>query len=113
MGGNEIVEICERDALKPTARLFGTSKEQLGKFDDYEGCANLVYQFTRDDQPRILRISYRSNISTNPIRKFRRGCGIKSIASKMTSRILVSSMRCFRQRDRLSCRLLAEKRNLL
>lgn len=61
MNRNEIAEICERDVLKPAARLFGTSKEQLSKFDDYEGCANLVYQFTYSDQPRVLRISYRSD----------------------------------------------------
>jgi Ser/Thr protein kinase RdoA (MazF antagonist) len=61
MNRNEIAEICERDVLEPAARLFGTSKEQLGKFDDYEGCANLVYQFTHSDQPRVLRISYRSD----------------------------------------------------
>ena len=59
MNRNKIVEICEREALKPAARQFGTSKDALEKFDDYEGCANLVYQFTRDNQPRILRISYR------------------------------------------------------
>jgi Ser/Thr protein kinase RdoA (MazF antagonist) len=58
---NEVVQICENDVLDPAARSFGTTKDQLGKFDDYEGCANLVYQFTRDDQPRILRISYRSD----------------------------------------------------
>lgn len=61
MNRNEIAEICERDVLEPAARLFGTSKEQLSKFDDYEGCANLVYQFTHSDQPHVLRISYRSD----------------------------------------------------
>jgi len=59
MDRNAIIEICERDALDTASCLFGISKDQLGKFDDYEGCANLVYQFTRDDRPRILRISYR------------------------------------------------------
>ena len=61
MDRNKIVEVCERDVLDTAVRLFGASKDQLSKFDDYEGCANLVYQFKRDDQPRILRISYRSD----------------------------------------------------
>ena len=56
----EITNICERNVLATAARLFGTSKERLGKFDDSEGCVNLVYQFDCDGQPRILRISYNS-----------------------------------------------------
>ncbi len=57
----EIVQICEKDVLDPAARLFGTSKDHLKKFDDYEGCANLVYQYEMDGQQRILRISFRSD----------------------------------------------------
>ena len=57
----EIVQICERDILETAARLFGASNNRLGKFDDYEGCTNLVYQYQRDGQPRILRISYRDD----------------------------------------------------
>lgn len=56
-----IVQICERDVLEAAARLYGTTKSFLGKFDDYEGCANLVYQYEREGQPRVLRISYRSD----------------------------------------------------
>jgi Ser/Thr protein kinase RdoA (MazF antagonist) len=59
MDRDKIVDICERDVLNAAARLFGTSKVHLGKFADYEGCANLVYQYERDGQPRVLRISYR------------------------------------------------------
>ena len=59
MDRNEIAQICERDVLETAAHLFGTTKDCLGKFDDYEGCANLVYQYERDGQQRILRISYR------------------------------------------------------
>src|SRR5512145_1870017 len=59
MKREEIVQICKREVLESAARLFGTSSNQLGKFDDYEGCANLVYRYERDDQPRILRISCR------------------------------------------------------
>ncbi len=59
MQREEAAQICERDVLEPAARLFGTSKERLGKFDDYEGCANLVYHYEQAGQPRVLRLSYR------------------------------------------------------
>ena len=61
MNREEAVELCERDVLNNAARLFGTSKSALGKFDDYEGCANLVYQYEHDGEQRILRISFRSD----------------------------------------------------
>jgi Ser/Thr protein kinase RdoA (MazF antagonist) len=61
MNREEAVELCERDVLNTVTRLFGTSKSALGKFDDYEGCANLVYQYESDGQQRILRISFRSD----------------------------------------------------
>lgn len=61
MNREEAVELCERDVLSTAARLFGTSKSALGKFDDYEGCANLVYQYETNGQQRILRISFRSD----------------------------------------------------
>ncbi len=59
MNRNEIALICEQKVLDAAAALFGTSKESLGKFGDYEGCANLVYRYEVDGQPRVLRISYR------------------------------------------------------
>ena len=61
MKREDIIQLCEQEALDTAARMFGTSKDQLGKFDDYEGCANLVYQFKHGDQPRVLRISYRAD----------------------------------------------------
>lgn len=54
----EITELCERHVLDTAARLFGTSKDRLGKFEDSEGCVNLVYQYECDGQARVLRISY-------------------------------------------------------
>jgi len=63
----EITRICERDVLETAARLFGTSKDRLGKFEDSEGCANLVYYFERDGQQRILRISFRTDRSLENI----------------------------------------------
>lgn len=68
MNRNEIVHICERDVLGPAARLFGTSQDRLSKFDDYEGCANLVYWYEYDGQPRVLRISYRPDRSVECVR---------------------------------------------
>jgi Ser/Thr protein kinase RdoA (MazF antagonist) len=58
MNRDEVTTLCEHEVLEPAARLFGTTKEALHKFDDSEGCANLVYQYELDSQPRILRISY-------------------------------------------------------
>lgn len=66
MQRNAIIQICETQVLDRAARLFGTYKSRLQKFEDYEGCANLVYQYERDGQARILRISY------NPARSFER-----------------------------------------
>ena len=59
MDREEITQLCEQEALEPAVRLFNTSKDRLGKFDDYEGCANLVYHYENEGQPRILRLSYR------------------------------------------------------
>jgi Ser/Thr protein kinase RdoA (MazF antagonist) len=59
MNRSEITQICERDVLETAARLFGTSKARLGKFEDSEGCANLVYYFECGGEQRILRISFR------------------------------------------------------
>lgn len=63
-----ITQLCEREVLGTATRLFGTSKDRLSKFDDSEGCVNLVYQYQRDDQPRILRISYNPNRPVELIR---------------------------------------------
>ncbi len=58
MNREEITQICEREVLEPAARLFGTSKAGLIKIPDSEGCANLVYEYQRNGQARILRLSY-------------------------------------------------------
>ena len=64
----EITRLCERQVLGAAAGLFGTSQEVLGKFDDYEGCANLVYHYEHEGQPRILRLSYRQDRPAELIR---------------------------------------------
>ncbi len=59
MQREEIRRLCEKEALDTAARLFGTQKADLKVFDSYEGCANLVYEYMRSDQPFILRVSFR------------------------------------------------------
>lgn len=59
MERGEITQLCEREVLETAAGLFGTSKAALGKFADYEGCANLVYHYQHEGQSRVLRLSYR------------------------------------------------------
>lgn len=59
MNRAEIVEVCEAKVLGTAVRLFGVVQDRLNKFADYEGCANLVYQYERDGRPLILRISFR------------------------------------------------------
>ena len=49
-----------RRSWAPAARLFGAAQDGLRKFADYEGCANLVYEYERAGRPLILRISFRS-----------------------------------------------------
>jgi Ser/Thr protein kinase RdoA (MazF antagonist) len=61
MNRSEIIQLCESTILPTAAMLFGTSQECMSKFSDYEGCANLVYQYELDSLPRVLRISYRSD----------------------------------------------------
>ena len=59
MDREEIARICEQEVLEPAARLFGTSRDRLAKFAEYDGCANLVYAYECGGQPRVLRVSYR------------------------------------------------------
>lgn len=59
MQREEILSIAGRDVLEPVARLYGIKKDALTLVAGYEGCANLVYEYSRDRQPLILRISFR------------------------------------------------------
>jgi Ser/Thr protein kinase RdoA (MazF antagonist) len=58
MNRSVITNLCEREVLPKAARLYGASDNLLSKFPDTEGCVNLVYQYERDGQPQVLRISY-------------------------------------------------------
>jgi Ser/Thr protein kinase RdoA (MazF antagonist) len=57
----EIISICDREVLDTASRLFGIRKGALELVAGFEGCANLVYEYQRDGQPCILRISFRSD----------------------------------------------------
>jgi Ser/Thr protein kinase RdoA (MazF antagonist) len=59
MQRHEIVDICDREVLDTASRLYGARKDALTLVAGYEGWANLVYEYTRDGQPYILRISFR------------------------------------------------------
>jgi Ser/Thr protein kinase RdoA (MazF antagonist) len=67
MQREEITQICDRDVLQTAARLFGTRKGALKMFPDYEGAANLVYEYDSDGTALILRISYTQERSLQQI----------------------------------------------
>lgn len=58
MDREAIVEICNREVLEEAAPLFGIQKAALKVFPEYEGAANLVYEYNLDGRPLILRLSY-------------------------------------------------------
>ena len=64
----DILSICDREVLEKAAMLFGTLKEDLRVFPDYEGAANLVYEYVLDGKPLILRLSFRSERTLDQIR---------------------------------------------
>jgi hypothetical protein len=61
MQREEIISICDREVLDTASRLFGIRKDALKLVAGFEGCANLVYEYKRDRQACILRISFRSD----------------------------------------------------
>ena len=58
MQRDEILQICDSQVLDTTTARFGTRKVALKIFPEYEGAANLVYEYEIDKQPLILRISF-------------------------------------------------------
>jgi len=47
--------------------LFDTKKQALDLVPGFEGCANLVYEYEHEGQPRILRISFRPDRTAGQI----------------------------------------------
>ena len=64
----EIVEISNGEVIEKASHLFGIDKDDLKVFPQYEGCANLVYEYELDGISRILRISFRPDRSAAQIR---------------------------------------------
>ena len=58
MNRDEIIQLCEAEVLETAAARFGTHKDALYKFPEYEGAANLVYEFKKNGTPLILRITF-------------------------------------------------------
>src|SRR5512143_2303514 len=67
MERQQIAQLCERDVLESAARLFGTTKASLCKCEDYQGCANLVYEYECGGRPYVLRVSYRPDRSAEQV----------------------------------------------
>jgi Ser/Thr protein kinase RdoA (MazF antagonist) len=68
MQRREIAEICQRQVLDKASALFRTQKDALKVFPDYEGAANLVYEYEMDGEPMVLRLSYTRERSEEQIR---------------------------------------------
>jgi Ser/Thr protein kinase RdoA (MazF antagonist) len=67
MQRDELISICDQEILDTASRLFGGKKDTLKLFPDSEGCANLVYEYEREGQPSILRISFRPDRTADQI----------------------------------------------
>jgi Ser/Thr protein kinase RdoA (MazF antagonist) len=67
MRREEIVEICQREVLDKASKLFNTQKKALKVFADYEGAANLVYEYEIEGKPFIIRLSYTPERSVEQI----------------------------------------------
>jgi Ser/Thr protein kinase RdoA (MazF antagonist) len=68
MQREEIFKICKHEALDQAAELYNTQRNNLKVFADYEGAANLVYEFKIDERAFILRLSFRPDRSIDQIR---------------------------------------------
>ena len=51
MNRDEIIQLCEAEVLETAAARFGTQKNALYKFPEYEGAANLVYEYKKNGTP--------------------------------------------------------------
>ena len=58
MQREKIIHICENEVLAIAAARFGTQRGELKMFPEYEGAANIVYEYKIDEKPLILRISF-------------------------------------------------------
>ena len=56
-----LIEEYEKTILEDGANLFHLDRESQNKIASYEGCANLVYECTREKRPVFLRVSFRQD----------------------------------------------------
>ena len=68
MQREEIAEVCQRQVLDKASALFNTQQDALKLFPDYEGAANLVYEYDINGEPMVLRLSYSLERSEEQIR---------------------------------------------
>ena len=68
MRRDAVVELCDKQVLDRAVSLFGATKDALSLYESYEGCQNLVYDYEREGQPLILRISYRPDRPVDQIK---------------------------------------------
>ena len=67
MEREEVIRLHEQAVLDTACELFDIGKDGLRAFASYEGCANLVYEYEHQGQPRILRISFRPDRTAEQI----------------------------------------------
>jgi len=58
MKREEVVKIFRDEGIDKAAELYKTQKEDLKIIADYEGAANLVYEYEHNGRPLILRLSF-------------------------------------------------------
>jgi len=64
----EIRAIFEHELLETTSDLYGIHQGGLELIPGYEGCANLVYKYLRNEQIYFLRLSCRADRDAEQIR---------------------------------------------
>jgi len=63
----EFRAIFERDLLDTACHLYGFHQDELELIPGYEGCANLVYKYSKNEQIYFLRLSCRSDRNADEI----------------------------------------------
>lgn len=58
MDRDKIIKICQAKVLPTAAKLYGSQAEAFKLVPGYEGATNIVYEYQKDGQPMILRVSY-------------------------------------------------------
>ncbi len=67
MQREEIITQHEAAMLAAASELFGAADDGWALVPEYEGCAHLVYSYTHQGQPRVLRVSFRPDRTVDQI----------------------------------------------